>query len=304
MLDPSQFEEIKASGNLPSPKGPALKVMELCQRDNVSLPEITHVLQIDPAMVGRILKLANSAAFNRPRPAVALTPDVLISIGIQAVRQVVLAFSLVSGNREGPCPGFDYEVFWSRSAATGVATQLICASMRVAPPADLFTVGLLSNIGRLALAALYPVRYGELLARAGGQFNLLLSDLENAAFGHTHLDIAAAMMKDWGLPKLFADAVLFHETPELAKFDAGSRSALLVNCVHLGARMANLCFLEQARGLDEFAKLRPIAQQLGIADVSLIKLGDQMLREWAEWGALLEIPVHEVTPFSKLKVAT
>ena len=214
---------------------------------------------------------------------------------------MVLAFSLVSGNREGQCPGFDYGVFWSRSAATGVATQLICAAMRVAPPADLFTVGLLSNIGRLALAALYPARYGELLAQAGGQFDPSLGDLENAAFGHTHLDVAAAMMKDWGLPKLFSDAVLFHEKPELAEFDAGSRSAQLVSCVHLGARMVSLCFLPQARGMDEFVKLGPLAQQLGIAGAALLKLGDQMLREWAEWGALLEIPVHEVTPFSKLQ---
>jgi two-component system cell cycle response regulator len=68
MLDPNQFIELKASGNLPSPKGSALKVIELCQRDNVTLPEIIQVLQIDPAMVGRILKLANSAAFGRPAP--------------------------------------------------------------------------------------------------------------------------------------------------------------------------------------------------------------------------------------------
>jgi hypothetical protein len=51
-------------------------------------------------------------------------------------RQVVLAFSLVSGNRDGHCPGFDYELFWSRSAATGVATQLLGAATRAAPPAE------------------------------------------------------------------------------------------------------------------------------------------------------------------------
>jgi hypothetical protein len=67
MLDPAQFIELKASGNLPSPKGSALRVLELCQRDDVTLPEIIHVMQIDPATVGRILKLANSAAFGRAR---------------------------------------------------------------------------------------------------------------------------------------------------------------------------------------------------------------------------------------------
>ncbi|MDP2821057.1 MAG: diguanylate cyclase [Sulfuritalea sp.] len=302
MLDPAQFTELKASGNLPSPKGSALKVMQLCQRDNISLTEIIHALLVDPAMVGRILKLANSAAFGRPRPAVALTPDVLMSIGIQSVRQVVLAFSLVSGNRHGQCPGFDYEIFWSRSAATGVATQLLGAATRAASPAELFTVGLLANVGRLALAALQPARYGELMAQAGGQFAPALTALEREAFGHTHVDVAAAMMRDWGLPKLFTDAVLFHETPEHADFAAESRSARLVNCLHLGARMAELCFMPQTECVAEFLKLLPLAQELGIAGDNLAALGDRLLHEWTEWSALLEIPVHKVAPFSTLTV--
>ena len=298
MLDQAQFIELKASGNLPSPRGSALKVLELCQRDNVTLPEIIHVMQIDPATVGRILKLANSVAFGRARSVVALTPDVLMSIGIQSVRQVVLAFSLVSGNRRGPSQGFDYEFFWSRSAATGVATQLIGAATRTAPPAELFTVGLLANVGRLALAAVHPVRYSELLAQAGGQFAGGLTALETEAFGYNHLDVAAAMMRDWGLPKLFTDAVQFHEEPGLAELNAASRSARLVNSLHLGARMADLCFKPQTERGAEFLTLLPLAQELGIAETSMTTLGDQMLNEWAEWSALLEISVRHAVPFS------
>jgi two-component system cell cycle response regulator len=302
MLDPNQFIELKASGNLPSPKGSALKVIELCQRDNVTLPEIIQVLQIDPAMVGRILKLANSAAFGRPRPAVALTPDVLMSIGIQSVRQVVLAFSLVSGNREGHCPDFDYELFWSRSAATGVAAQLLGAATRAAPPAELFTVGLLANIGRMALAALHAERYGALITEAGGQFAPPLTTLEQKTFGHTHLDVAAAMMRDWGLPKLFTDAVLFHETPQLADFGIETRSGRLAYCLKLATQLADLCFLPQQERGSEFFKLLPQAKELGIPDGNLVALGDQMLREWKDWSAMLELGVREVVPFSALEV--
>jgi two-component system cell cycle response regulator len=301
MIDPNQFIELKASGNLPSPKGSALKVIELCQRDNVTLPEIIHVLQIDPAMVGRILKLANSAAFGRPRPAVALTPDVLMSIGIQSVRQVVLAFSLVSGNRNGLCPGFDYELFWSRSAATGVAAQLLGAATRAAPPAELFTIGLLANIGRMALTALHAERYGELMTQAGGQFAPVLTTLEQKAFGHTHLDVAAAMMRDWGLPKLFTDAVLFHEAPQLADFGIESRSGRLAYCLKLATQLADLCFVSQQERGSDFFKLLPLAKELGIPDGNLVALGDQMLREWNDWSAMLELGVREVAPFSSLE---
>lgn len=302
MLDSAQFIELKASGNLPSPKGPALRVMELCQREDVTLPEIIQVMRVDPALAGRILKLANSAAFGRPRPAAALTPDVLMSIGIRSVNQVVLAFSLVSANRAGQCPGFDYGLFWSRSAAAAVATQLLGAATRVASLAEAFTLGLLTNIGRLALASLYPTRYGELIAQAGGQFAPALTELEKQAFGHGHLDITAAMMRDWGLPRLFADAVLCHEAPELAESAAESRSSRLVKCLYLGAQLADLCFVPQSARAAEFVRLLPLAQELDIGSDSLVALGDQMLREWMEWGALLELTVHEVAPFSTLEL--
>jgi diguanylate cyclase (GGDEF)-like protein len=298
MLDQSAFVELKASGNLPSPKGSALKVLDLCQRDSVTLPQLIQALQVDPAMVGRILKMANSASFGRPRPAVALTPDVLMSIGIQSVRQMVLAFSLVSGNRQGQCPGFDYEAFWSRSAATAVAMQLLGAATRAAPPAELFTVGLLANIGRLALAAIHPQAYGDLLVLSGGKFAAALTALEKHTFGYTHLEVAAAMMRDWGLPRLFADAVLFHEAPEAAEFEADSRGARLVRCMSLASRLADVCFLGDGERRSEFGKLLPQANELGIEEESLAGLGDQMLREWAEWGTLLDIVVRDLGPFS------
>ena len=298
MIDQAQFGELKTSGKLPSPKGSALKVIELCQRDNVTLPEIIQVVQVDPTTVGRLLKLANSAAYSRPRPAVALTPDVLMSIGIQSVRQTVLAFSLVSGNRQGQCPSFDYDAFWSRSTATAVATQLLGAATRAAPPAELFTVGSMANIGQLALAAVHPVRYGELLEQAGGQFSSALTALENSAFGYDHLDVAAAMMQDWGLPKLFSDTVLCHETPLLDDLDAESRRARLILCLHLGRQMADLCFLPPGERRAAFMKLLPMAHRL--ADTDLVALGDQMLSEWREWGGLLKITVAKVEAFSAL----
>ncbi|MBI5898566.1 MAG: diguanylate cyclase [Rhodocyclales bacterium] len=303
MLDSSIFVELKASGNLPSPRGSALKVLDLCQRDNLTLPELIHAVQVDPAMVGRLLKMANSAAFGRPRPVVALTPDVLMSIGIQSVRQLVLAFSLVSGNRQGQCADFDYEAFWSRSAATGVAMQLLGAATRAAPPPELFTVGLLANVGRLALSAIHPLAYGKLLQQVGGRLGNGLTALEEHAFGYSHAEVASAMMQDWGLPRLFCDAVLRHEQPDADGPRRDSRSAQLVRCIHLASRLAELCFVQGEERRAGFLELLPLAHELEIADGNLAKLGDQMLSEWKEWSQLLEIAVREVTPFTALNTA-
>jgi two-component system cell cycle response regulator len=129
----------------------------------------------------------------------------------------------------------------------------------------------------------------------------VLTSLEQKTFGHTHLDVAAAMMRDWGLPKLFTDAVLFHENPALADFGIESRSGRLAYCLHLATKIAHLCFVPQPGRAAEFVRLLPLSKDLGIPDGNLVALGDQMLREWNDWSAMLELGVREVVPFSALE---
>ena len=111
-------------------------------------------------------------------------------------------------------------------------------------------------------------------------------------------------MKDWGLPKFFADAVLFHEIPESADFSADSRSARLVRCIHLGVRMSDLCFMPQSGRAMEFMNLLSLARNLGIGGDDFVKLGDQMRRELKDWSALLDIKSNEMQPFSELVIGT
>ena len=61
LTDNSILGELKASGNLPSPTGIALTILEMTRDPLVSTDELANVLQGDPALTGQILKYANSA---------------------------------------------------------------------------------------------------------------------------------------------------------------------------------------------------------------------------------------------------
>ena len=45
-------EQLKISSQLPSPKGVAFAIMELCRRDDVTMDEVARVVQTDPALCG------------------------------------------------------------------------------------------------------------------------------------------------------------------------------------------------------------------------------------------------------------
>ena len=55
------FEELKLSGDLPSPSGVGMKILKLTQGEDFSTEEIGQTIMADSALTGRLLKLANSA---------------------------------------------------------------------------------------------------------------------------------------------------------------------------------------------------------------------------------------------------
>jgi HD-like signal output (HDOD) protein len=115
-----KFEQVKAMGELPSPKGVALTIIRLTQRDDVSAAQLENAIKTDPAFVGRLLKAANAAGRNGGRPVVAIS-DALKVLGMGVVRNLALGFSLISGYRKGACEHFDFDRFWNRSVLTGLA---------------------------------------------------------------------------------------------------------------------------------------------------------------------------------------
>ena len=58
----SQLDQLNLAGQLPSPKGVALAIMNLCGRDETTIDDIARLVSTDPALSGRLLRLANSAS--------------------------------------------------------------------------------------------------------------------------------------------------------------------------------------------------------------------------------------------------
>jgi two-component system, cell cycle response regulator len=71
-IDLAQFEQLKATGDLPSPKGAALAIIRLTQRDDTSLADLAHAVKSDPAFVGRLIKSANSVRAGGGRPIASI----------------------------------------------------------------------------------------------------------------------------------------------------------------------------------------------------------------------------------------
>ena len=294
----SRFHELKAAGTLPSPTGIALALLELTQRDDATIADIARLLQGDPALTGRLLKFVNSPYIGQRRGVVSVADAVLL-VGLHAVRQIVLGLSVLSAHRDGGCEGFDYGRFWSGSLARAVAAEALCARFKDVPAEQAFTCGLLSGVGSLAFASVYPNKYSEILAVPRTATPQAMMDQEQAQFLTNHLELTVAMLCDWGLPALHYEAVEGMYDPTRVRPDH-ERAVRLAIYLRVAYEFAELCVGDpQIRGQITPGIFRH-AKELGIESEELTELFDQVIEEWREWSAVLEVPSFDVPGFDEM----
>lgn len=298
-IDMKRFEQLKAAGDLPSPRGVAISIIRLAQSENVSMAELARVIKGDPAFVGRLIKAANGS-LGEDRRAVVSVQDALMVLGLPAVRTMALGFSLLSNYRKGECAAFDYTHFWSSSLVMALSMQALALRVRLVGADDAFSLGLLARVGELALATLYPAEFGRVLREIAAKPALRQLELEQKVFAMTHCELGAAMLLDWGLPWPMVDPVRCHETPECAGFAEGSREAGLMQCLVLSRAIVQLCLAPES----EHARLMPpmlrLSSRLGISRGDFVALCEHVGREWGEWGKLLLLDTARVPAFAEL----
>ena len=298
---PDRYAALKATGKLLSPKGVALAIIHLLQRDDYRVAELVQLVQSDPAIAGRVLYFANAAVFGRSRPIVSLQ-GAIIALGTFRLRDLVIGLSVMNEHRHGRCAAFDYEDFWAHSLATGIACQQLAHFAQIASE-ELFTIGLLSRIGELALASIFPQDYSELLV-AARERKLDLAPIEQQRFGMDHLDLTASLLAEWGLPEVLIQAAFHHANPDEAGFVDGSRVQTLTHCLSFGSALASLCMVDEESRWSLLPALLARAARLGIGSDELNTLVDGMVRRWREWGAKLHLRTQDLPPFAEILAAS
>lgn len=294
------FETLKAAGELPSPKGAALTIMRLCQRDDFSMAQLAVAIKTDPAFVGRLVRAANTVGRQGGRP-VASVEGALQVLGVSTVRALALGFSLVSNYRQGCCSNFDYDAFWSESLVTGLAFQALVRKAGSCSPEEAFCIGLLSRVGKLALATVYGERYSALLAEAGSGDAARLRDLERKAFALDHDDLTAVLLLDWGFPEILVEPLYFSRRMNESDFSEGSRGFGLMRLMNISDTVAAAALSSGVERSWRVERVFDLGRQTGLTDVVIGSLMETIMEDWKGWGEMLA--VHTASPMRFLPPA-
>lgn len=286
-MNKAVYQRLKDTGKLPSPSGVALELMRLLADEHSSVGQITATVELDPAISARLLKLVNSPVCGTSRTITSVAMAVKL-LGRKSVRNLALALSLLSSNREGVSRHFDFEKFWSESVARAAAARGLVKHFGPCDPDEAFTVGLLSKIGRIALATAFPEPYDELLGQVSARCSSSLAEAEKGAFQIDHNALTSAMMRDWHIENDFCRSVRHQDTIHEIKSDDDSPVARIGRMLHLAGAIARI-LVEPRIYREDLSELLSTAESLGVGADAFEAAFEIVRNDWQELGAIFSV---------------
>jgi putative nucleotidyltransferase with HDIG domain len=164
-------------------------------------------------MTAKVLQLVNSAFFGRSR-AISNPTEAASYLGLVRIQQLCLTVYAFRQFEPQNCPYFSIERLWSHSVATAVlGKRLAESSMETRKFADdVYTAGLLHDIGKLVLVSRIPEDYSNAVNWAR-EHEVPGWQAEQELLHATHAEVGAYLLGLWGLPDAIVEAVAYHHRP-------------------------------------------------------------------------------------------
>lgn len=125
-----------------------MKLVELASDEKSSSMDLVSLIDKDPPLAARLLKLANSAFFSSRNPVSALNQAV-VRIGFNRLRVMALSISLRDTFPMGKVGPLNYEKFWTISLYRALISKSLADAIKSSNTDEAFTSGLLMEIGLL-----------------------------------------------------------------------------------------------------------------------------------------------------------
>lgn len=269
--------------NLPSPPGVAMRIIALGQDPGAGLTDVAQVIERDPALAAKVLRVANSPFYGSSR-RVEDVRRAVTALGMDATMSLALSVTVANGLKGEGAVGLDTEAFWRRAVASATACAVVGEAIDVPDRSHLVLAGLLADIGMLALERVMPDLYRNM--DVPQQDHERLREAERAALGADHAAVGAWLLEHWNLPESLVVAVAHSHGAEGDPVPA--ERAQLAHCVAVAGELSGIW----SSGNAENAAIRAgqlAERSLGLAPERLAEIVARVRERMAETAAWFDV---------------
>lgn len=189
---------------LPSLPEVALHIRRMVDDDSVSLPQIAQLVQGDPAISARLMKVANGALFHGMSRVESCT-QAIARLGLGATRHLVVGFALrnlFAKEIHDAVLAERLRRLWEHSVEVGAIALVLAQVTPGLNPEEALLVGLLHDIGELVVVT-YAGRMPQLVENQAA-LEAVVSELK--------AEVGATLLREWHFPEGFVTASREAET--------------------------------------------------------------------------------------------
>ncbi len=221
--------------------------------EELSLHELTDILEKDPIVVSRILSAANTVRSNPGITPLTSLSHAVHQVGFQKVRSIAVSMMLLeSAAGATNCP--EQRTAAAHALCAGLISRSCAASLGYADPDLLFACGTLRNLGAVLLPALAPEHCREVMLLSE---KMPADAAYRSLFGLTPLELSREIVSSLRMPKevIFAMDECY---PETMASVATHQSGRILGITEFSSQLASLAlsgkhssasFLQQAKVL-------------------------------------------------------
>lgn len=212
---------------LPTLPTVATQLLHQADQRGASLKDISAMVERDPAVATRLLKLVNSPFFGIRREVTSVQQALLL-VGMSNLRSLVLSSSVLNlFTSSGKVGSFDRAQFWDHCLGVAVCARQIASTTNVVDPDTAFTAGLIHDIGKMIEDRFMHPEFEKVMQHAD-RTKCTLVEAEQSILGLTHADLGQYIARHWNLPEALQYAIGYHHQPEKAP---GAMELAAVICI-------------------------------------------------------------------------
>jgi putative nucleotidyltransferase with HDIG domain len=183
------------------------RVLELSRNMNCPPKELVSVIEKDPVMTLKLLRILNSAYYSFPKQITSVNQSV-IYLGLNTIKNMALSFAVVGVLPEKNAAGFDMQRYLLHSLTTASLARTLCQKFgdEGTDPGDCYIAGLLHDFGKVMFAQHMPEEFREAMSYSA-ENSIPLHSAEQKIIGVDHTVAGAMLVEKWQFHKSLSDTI-------------------------------------------------------------------------------------------------
>lgn len=196
-----RFKKIKTFEKLPVIMKILQQIDQFLEDERVGISEIAKLIEKDPALTTKLLKLANSPFYGVPKRITSVR-TALNFLGVNIVKMLLIIDNFLEVSLHEDL------LLWEHFLSVGTVCQILSQKLDFKDSNTFYTLGLIHDIGLIIEKLSFPKEFKKIVEEVQGGKSLI--EAENEILKFNHCELGVYLMENWNFPQKITEPILVH----------------------------------------------------------------------------------------------